>query len=180
MVVLCFAGAIGSGKITLATSVHELMGGAMVSFGDYVRSEAQRQGVEENREGLQSLGATLIVERSWDAFCWDVLSHFHWQTGVNAVIDGVRHEQAVNSLRNIVSPALIVLVFVDINEKERVRRLKSKGLQEKQRLTNVDAHTTESQVHGRLCDIADFHVNGASPTRETASEIVNQIRHQVG
>lgn len=170
-----FAGAIGSGKTTIATTLHQLLGGVFVSFGDYVRAEAQRRGLAEPRETLQDLGESLITEQGWDGFCRDTLAYFGWHHGDPVVIDGVRHVEVVSALRRLVSPEQFALVFVTTAEGVRLERLKIEGLSEHRRRARVEAHSTESQVRGPLPEIANLLVDGALPAYNNARAIVRWL-----
>lgn len=173
-----FAGAIGSGKTTIATTLHQLLGGVFVSFGDYVRAEAQRCGLAESRETLQDLGESLIAERGWDGFCQDTLAYFGWHHGNPVVIDGVRHVEVVSALRRLVSPGRFALVFVTTAEGVRLDRLKTEGLSEDRQCARVEAHSTESQVRGPLAGIAELIVDGALPANNNARTIVRWLAQE--
>jgi dephospho-CoA kinase len=175
MVAVGFAGAISSGKTTLASAVHHLVGGVFISFGDYIRAEARRRRLDENRETLQDLGESLIVELGWDVFCRDTLAHFGWDPGKSTVIDGVRHVEVVSVLRRLLFPQPFALVLVQVDEGTRIERLRCEGLTEDQQRTCVEAHSTESQVRGSLKDITDLRVNGALPSDQVALQIVEWL-----
>lgn len=170
-----FAGAIGSGKTTVATAVHRLLGGV---FGDYVRAEARCRGLAEAREALQDLGEALIAERGWDGFCQDTLAHFCWRPGDLVVIDGVRHVEVVTTLRRLVSPERFALVFVTADDETLVDRLKHEGLADDRRRARVEAHSTESQVRGALPDIADLLVDGTLPADRTARAVLEWLSEE--
>ena len=55
-VVLVFSGQIGSGKSRLSSGVAKALGWSYASFGDYIRSVAHSQGLDDTREILQELG----------------------------------------------------------------------------------------------------------------------------
>jgi hypothetical protein len=49
----------------------------------------------------------------WHAFCGAVLDEALWAPGRSVILDGVRHAEALSTLRDLVSPQRVVLVFVD-------------------------------------------------------------------
>ena len=53
--VVGIAGQISSGKTTVAAEVCKRVNGGLVSFGDVVRNEAMRRGIENERASLQRL-----------------------------------------------------------------------------------------------------------------------------
>src|SRR5574341_206680 len=98
-----------------------------VSFGDHVRAEARRLGLDDSaREVLQAVGEALIGA-GWERFCRSVLAQADWTPGRPLVIDGVRHVQAVETLRPLVAPAALRLVYLEVPESVRERRLRNRG-----------------------------------------------------
>ena len=169
--VLAFSGLIGSGKTTIASVVATVLGWRLASFGDYVRSEAQRRGYDPaTREVLQDLGHNL-ASQGLEGFCRAVLEDAGWRTAEGLVIDGVRHLQALDVLRTLVSPLTLHLVYVQIGTMTRVARLRRGGYDE-QRLSRVDQHETELQVRKALATAADFVVDGALPAHIAAESIL--------
>jgi len=60
--VVAFAGAIGSGKTALSKRVAELLHWPRVSFGDYIRKIAEKNGQDPKDRGvLQKLGQALVT-----------------------------------------------------------------------------------------------------------------------
>ena len=119
--VIAFSGKRASGKSTVSAEVAKALDWKWASFGEYLRSVAKHEGVSDSTETLQELGATLA--RQPDRFCREVLSHWGWQAGEPLVIEGVRHKEILNSLRQLVAPLEARLVFLSIDEQERFRRL---------------------------------------------------------
>src|SRR5262249_10188002 len=123
-IVLALSGKIGSGKTTLSQELADALGWRRASFGEYVRAYAKSQGLDEkSRDVLQAVGQSL-VEKDVVDFCRSVLAHFGWTSGEPLVIDGVRHAAVVDALRQIVAPLDLRVVFVDINEKTRLKRIR--------------------------------------------------------
>jgi len=126
-IVLAFAGRIASGKSTLSMNVARALSWPYVSFGNYVRQVAWSKGLVCSRQVLQNIGATLI-DQGWDRFCRAVLSQVDWDPGQPLVIDGIRHVEAIDMLRQLVAPSKLLLVFVAVSELERKGRLRQRGL----------------------------------------------------
>jgi len=174
--VLAFSGKIGSGKTTLSQQVAAALGWKRASFGEYLSTFAKSQGLEDSRDVLQELGESL-VSRGPDDFCRTVLAHFGWTSGEPLVIDGVRHVAIFEALRRIVAPLELRLVFINVNEDTRLKRLKHTDRDVIDRLQQVEAHSTEREVVGTLPSIAARQIQGDRPAKDVVREIVGWV-HQ--
>jgi transcriptional regulator with XRE-family HTH domain len=174
--VVAFAGRIGSGKSTISSGVAKALGWAHASFGDYLRTVARSSGLDESREVLQELGATL-VSKSADDFCRAVLTHYQWSAGEPLVIDGVRHAEVVEALRSLVAPLELRLVFLDVNDNARFERLERVDESMSRHLAVVEDHSTELEVRGNLSSLANLRLSGEQPVGELVTTVVNWI-HQ--
>jgi hypothetical protein len=116
--VLVFAGRLASGKSTLSAGVAGALGWPYVSFGEYVRQVARSRGLDWSRHVLQELGAALIGQ-DCEGFCRAVLGQTDWDPGQPLVIDGLRHVEAVDVLRQLVAPSTLLLIFITVNEPAR-------------------------------------------------------------
>jgi ribosome-binding protein aMBF1 (putative translation factor)/dephospho-CoA kinase len=175
--VIGFAGRIGSGKSTLSSEVAKRLGWRRASFGDYLRTLAKSSGLDDqSRDVLQYLGSSLI-EKDVDDFCRAVLTHFGWNSGEPLIIDGIRHKEVLESLRKLVAPLDLRMVFLEVDEQERVGRLKAREERIVEHLETVEAHATEQQVKDLLPDLADLRLSKNHPDQDLASTIVNWI-HQ--
>jgi cytidylate kinase len=157
--VLGLSGYRGSGKSTIASYLALSKGFAVVSFGDFVRSEAKRRGIEQSVESLQTLGAQLVQE-------WGILNFSARVLGQeppdrDVVVDGIRHVDALHALRELSAPRRFVSVFVDVGDLERRRRLQER-----------DNHVVESEVR-RLRELADFVI---SATNGEAERLIHELR----
>jgi transcriptional regulator with XRE-family HTH domain/adenylate kinase family enzyme len=174
--VLAFSGKIGSGKTTLCQQMADALGWKRASFGEYLRTVAKSQGLEDSRDVLQELGESLVT-RGPEEFCRSVLVHFGWNSGEPLVIDGVRHVAIFEALRKLVAPLELRLVFIDVDEKTRRARLKQTDRDVLDRLSQVEAHSTERDVVATLPSLASRHVHGDRPVNEVVRELVGWV-HQ--
>jgi transcriptional regulator with XRE-family HTH domain/Zn-dependent peptidase ImmA (M78 family)/adenylate kinase family enzyme len=174
--VLAFSGKMGSGKSTLSQQVADALGWKRASFGDYLRVFARSQGLEESREVLQDLGESLVIKDP-TAFCHSVLTHFQWHSGEPLVIDGVRHAAVLDSLRKLVAPLELRLVFIEIDEGTRIKRLQKIDKSVLDRLAVVESHSTEREVVSTLPALAAWHVQGDRPVDQVVQEILAWV-HQ--
>ncbi len=172
--IIAFAGQRGSGKTTISEGVAKVLNWPRASFGEYLRAAAKRQGLGEATENLQELGATLAEEP--DRFCDAVLTFSKWEAGEPLIVEGVRHESILESLRRKVAPLEVRLVYLDIDETERFRRLSQREFSTEERVTAVENHSTESQVKNVLSEAADFHVSTADSTDVVVGKIIEWIQ----
>lgn len=110
---IAISGPIGSGKTTLAALLSQRLGWPRAAYGDVVRDEAARLGLSHDRECLQQVGAQLIAA-GWEPFTRQVLAREDWTSGKPVIIDGVRHQEAVTTLRVLTTPLPVVVVYLDI------------------------------------------------------------------
>ncbi|MFC1970057.1 AAA family ATPase [Chloroflexota bacterium] len=168
-VVLGFTGPIGSGKSTVSKAIADVLGWPRASFGDYVRSVARERGLRQNRETLQTIGPELI-NAGWGPFCEAVFSQAGWERGSGIVVDGIRHIEAIETIRRMTVPLKFVLVFISIAEADRQSRLVRKGIKDKKEQLRIESHSTETHLSS-LRSKADFIVDGT----QSASELVDLI-----
>jgi len=157
---VAFAGRIGSGKTTLSQGVAERLRWPRVSFGDFVRAEARRLGLDDSRDTLQGLGESLAAG-GWTAFCRAVLAQVVWLPGEAILVDGVRHIEALNALKGLARPSPVYLVYLALDTSIQAARLANNGI-EGAELRRVEAHSTEEQVAFRLRAAADLVVDASA------------------
>lgn len=171
--VIAFSGKRASGKSTVSAEVAKALDWKWASFGEYLRSVAKHEGVSDSTETLQELGATLA--RQPDRFCREVLSHWGWQAGEPLVIEGVRHKEILNSLRQLVAPLEARLVFLSIDEQERFRRLAQREESSQERMKAIEEHSTERQVKDVLPAEADLNIDTSEEPDLVVQKIIEWI-----
>jgi cytidylate kinase len=170
-IVLGFASRMGSGRRELSKQVAQRLALPWVSFGEYIRSLARQQGLGESREVLQSIGEPL-VEGNCERFCRDVLKQVQWEPGQSLIIDGIRHAQVEEALEYLVKPSMLLIVFLDVDNRIRLTRLRQENITESRDVERVESHSTETQVQTVLPRTADFVVKGNQPTEILISKLV--------
>jgi dephospho-CoA kinase len=175
--VLAFAGRMGSGKTTLTTALAEALGCRRASFGDYVRHVVKALSLEQSRENLQRIG-TELLEQDRLAFCNKVLLHSGWKPGDALVLDGLRHAETVDLMRQLVSPLMLKIVYIEIDDDIRLKRLEARGEGEGEALALAQAHSSEQQVTSILAELADLTVDGSEPVQESVRRIVEWSQNQ--
>lgn len=170
-VILAFAGPIGAGKSSVSAEVARYLGCSRASFGDYVRRQAFRRGLDvTSREVLQSVGEALIDE-GVTGFCRAVLLEAGWAPGQPLVIDGIRHVAVLDTLKALVEPCEVLLIYLSVEEKIQLARLRRKGI-EGDRVQRVMQHTTEADVGERLRMRATYTVQSSGSASSVARRIV--------
>ncbi len=176
-IVFGFSGCIASGKTTISEGVANYLGLPRVSFGDYVRKMARHKGLDDSsRDILQSVGESLIIE-GWMKFCKSVLKQVKWEPGQSLVIDGVRHQAAIDTLKLLVKPSLFLLIHININESEQKTRLNRKEIINLQQIKVIENHSSEKDVKSILPNIADLIVDGTYPIDDIILGIISWVKN---
>lgn len=174
--ILAFAGRIGAGKSTISKAVADHYSVKRASFGDTVRHEAERRGINETRVALQDLGDQLIAG-GWDDFCTLVTDSVDWDRSSSLVVDGVRHHGAIEALRRLAAPSRLHLVFIDTPWDRRKAWLIQKG-QDVAEVLAADAHPNESELSAVMWE-ADMTVSNDGSIDE-AVELVISALYEIG
>jgi cytidylate kinase len=171
MCIIAFSGLPQTGKTTLAFRLATALSCKFVGFGDFVRQEAGRRGVEKpTRRDLQDLGEAL-VRADVLGFCRQVLGTVKFVPGEQIVLDGVRHKEVLDSL-TILSPLQpIRLIYLAASVDTRKARSSSTT-----DLTIVDSHRVESQTNKELKAVADLVLYTEGGADETFLRLVSWIR----
>lgn len=169
-IILAFSGYIKSGKTTISQEIANKIDWKTISFGDYLRSIAKQKGLDPSRENLELLGKREI-EQGWESFCKNVLSSVNWKKEENLIVDGVRHKEALDALKNITNPSDIYLIYIDTNLKNRIKR---SGYSES-KLKRFDSHYMEKQVISLIPHISDLIIDGNKKIEEIVLEILEWL-----
>jgi dephospho-CoA kinase len=168
---ICLTGGIASGKTTLADALRAALPGAVrLSFGDVVRRRAQATCAEPTREHLQETGLQLIRE-GWVSFVDELLSGLEGDPAV-LVVEGVRHREAVDTLRTRQPTRRLLLVYVEIADQHRQVRLARRAEPD-----HVLTHNVERDVES-LRAVADVVVQGHRPVDELVAIVRRHITQQ--
>lgn len=172
--ILAIAGKIGSGKSTLTNALSKKLSWSAVSFGSYIRDEAKKMGIEQNRLNLQQLGAELL--KNPEKLCMNVLSSASWNSDQNLLIDGIRHKNILKALYKLKPNLKIIFIYVDIKEDTRIKRLKKRTSDDYKILKEIESHSTEVDVINILQNNADIIVDGELPTNDLVQKIVSKLK----
>jgi dephospho-CoA kinase len=154
------SGLIASGKSTFARALARRYSLKLIGFGEYVRGEAQARGLDAaDRRVLQDLGQSL-VDQDVKSFVGGVFDHANFSPTERIVLDGIRHETVWDEIVAFATRqgSSAKLIFLEIPEEERRRRLSVRGLPQDQ-ANAQDTHASEADVRDRLLDRADFRLD---------------------
>ena len=104
---------------------------------------------------LQAIGEELEATDP-AMFCRAVLDDAGWNPGESAVVEGIRHVRIWETLKNLVAPQSIFLVYLEAPEELRRARLEERGAQEADYLEKAEAHSTERDVIAELPQLANI------------------------
>lgn len=165
---LALSGKIGVGKTTVARCLVGHLGAAYMGFGDFVRADAERLGVELTRRRLQDLGDSLIATLGADGFVGEVAAHAGVQPGLRVVVDGVRSPEIIAAVKALAAPAQLHVVHLEIPEELRLERLRQRGLRVDE-VAAADEHPSE-QALSAIRDAADL-ITASRDSRAICREI---------
>ncbi|MFC1611494.1 AAA family ATPase [Myxococcota bacterium] len=172
--VVGISGGIGAGKTTISTELASRLGWRRTSFGDYVRKVAVQRGLGTDRSALQRTGEDLI-EQGWERFVEAVLKSCGWSQGFPLVVDGIRHVEALQTIRHLVAPQPTFLILLELDEGERESRTKSRDGAASAHLAEADSHSTETQVPRELRECADLVLDTRRPVEELVGAVMQHI-----
>jgi dephospho-CoA kinase len=173
--VLALSGRTKAGKSTVAGALAGTLGWPSASFGDYVREEARLRNEPAEREKLQQLGAELIVALGWRQFSRRALAHARLDgDSVPCILEGIRHLEALTTLRELFAPAPVYLIYLDISDHQRNRRLAAEGVSVG-RAAAWERHSTERDTQGVLAAYADLVVPATEQPKSCVSTILNWL-----
>ena len=170
--VVAFAGRIGAGKSSVSAAFAEDRGWKFASFGAFVRKTATGRGVDHSRESLQAVGAELEANDP-ALFCRAVLDDAGWRADELFVVEGIRHVRILDTLKSLVAPQTVFLVYLEAPEELRRTRLQERGAQEAQHLERAETHSTERDVIAELPQLANLVLSTEGAEVE---DLVRQIK----
>lgn len=170
---LCFSGQIGSGKSSVSTAVAEALGWRRTGFGDYLRGEIVRTGGDpDDRKALQDLGQGL-VEADAAAFCRDVLAAGGFEPGDDYVIDGIRHVNIFEILRQAAAPSSAKLLFLGAGEVTRSGRVQIRA--DAADFARASAHRVEAELRDALPHRADAVIDADQPMEHVVRDCLEWV-----
>lgn len=176
--ILCIAGRIASGKSTVTSAVSGALHWRAFHFGSYVRALAEEMGLGEAQRDLQDLGQRL-VSRDPLEFTRGFLAKSAWKKGESVVIDGLRHNEVLQSLQGLTSPAEVLLIYLVADYQTRLTRFLARGRGSRAQFDEVEEHPVERQATV-LEDRADLILDGRLPIPELVSQVSSFVHQKEG
>lgn len=175
-IVVCFSGRISIGKTSVSKALAQRLNCPWTGFGDYVRTIAAKRGLDpECRDVLQALGALLIEEQGFQSFCREVLAAANWPGDRPLIVDGIRHVEALEAIKQLLASTHVLLVHLAIESETALRdRTVQRGLEFGKRAT-WEAHSTERQVLSTLPEYADLIISADLPLPDILQRVIEFI-----
>jgi dephospho-CoA kinase len=89
------------------------------------------------------------------------------------VIDGIRHVEAVHTLRVLTAPSHLAVVFVETPVQIRKARLLAR--EPGASFNVVDTHPVERETQTTLMQVAGYTVDGTLAVEEASSRLLEQL-----
>jgi hypothetical protein len=160
----------------LAAALASNLGWPSASFSNYVRAEARRRAIEEKRLELQDLGASMIETLGPTTFVEGMLEHAGLMIPADAplLVEGVRHSAVFEALCALASPVPARLIYLDVSDAERNRRLALEGVSAAEG-REWEEHSTEHDVINHLPPAADLIVDADMPPDFVAKRVLDWL-----
>lgn len=125
---------MSSGKSTLGEQLAKSLDLPRVAFGDYVRGQAQRRGLDAERRRLQTLGTEQLDSLGPGGLCRAAAQWARVDLDATGVVwDGVRHVAVADALRKLQTPRPFYLIGLRPPEADRQRRVEAEAGSAQQR-----------------------------------------------
>lgn len=144
---IVISGKIASGKTTLAKRLVTEFNAEYISFGEYIRNEATKQGYKLSRENLQNLGEYLINKNGYYNFVLNVFNYFtnpFQSDNKIIVIEGVRHVDILKEIKKI--SRTNITIFLDIEKNQLCKNIEHRDSFDSQTLNRFLEHNIEAGV----------------------------------
>jgi len=152
--IIALAGPSKAGKTTLGKMLATSFGVPFASFGDHLRNEARRIGLENaSPQRLQNLGMEKIAKDT-KGFCKAVLEEGGFVAGRGIVLDGIRHMAALRAIESLAPEQSVKLVYLDSSLVDRMKR----SLLTANEIQEIDSHSVELD-QSLLKSSADIVIN---------------------
>jgi dephospho-CoA kinase len=168
--IVALSGLPGVGKSTLGKALAEYWDGALLSFGEYVRSLARERNAPLDRATLQAIGNDEVTNHA-RAFVVAALATVDPTRSV-IVIDGVRHAVVLDHLQALGAErkAKVRLVHLELADESRLNRLAARGVGRGAARAET-THASEQDVQYVLPARADMVLNADQPLKMLVAQI---------
>lgn len=171
--IITISGASGTGKSTLAAALAATLGSNPISFGEFVRDKARKQGIASDRSILQELGEASVradPDKFVDAFLeW---ASANWKSPL--IVEGVRHLVVDQALRERAERRGCNYVRVHLRAPDGLRARRRTG-GDVDALRELDRHPVETEALGPLETGADFVIDSDADMTPLTSAILESV-----
>src|SRR5207302_493379 len=101
-----------------------------------------------------------------------VIAQSFWRPGQPLVIDGLRHAEVFNALRNLLKPMDVFEIYLDADIPTREARLRERGEVHVDGVKEIDSHIVEQQLLTILPGLAERTMDANGPENEQVDELV--------
>jgi len=164
-------GHISSGKSSIIHYLSKTYGWDTVSFGSFVRREAEARNLPSTRQAYQDLGFELFSNLGASKFLEQVVA-FHQPRSTTHLFDGVRHPSIVTALRNLYGSVFVA--YLAVEDRMRYERFlarlapQDEGLSFEEFLA-ISRHPIEQGISD-LAPIADIVTDASLPLTAIISQ----------
>jgi adenylate kinase family enzyme/ASC-1-like (ASCH) protein len=155
--VLCISGKIASGKTYVSKIIANDNNWLRCSTSDFLRDILYRNGEPSpTREQLQEAGEGEI-RKGWNSFARNFLDYaISKNSGDYLVVDGIRHIEFFNEIRDIISPKKCLLIYLEVPNEILQSRLLERG----ETLINFNhiAEGNQSKLQNEVDYISDGNI----------------------
>lgn len=181
---LVIIGRIGSGKSTLAKRISKERNLPIASFGAYLRSYCEANGLPGDRDYLQDLGDKFITTEHMDFLC-KVIDHVGSQSNMY-IFEGVRHKVIFDGIKSMCRQ--VEAIFIDVEPHVRYEWVKQDTrthdrFSSFERFLEVDNHNVEQEIESlkQLCSlIINSGISEYAKVSEFAIKIGGENANNVG
>jgi cytidylate kinase len=172
--IIALSGLPGTGKTTLGRALANLTGGKLLSFGDHVRTLAERAGRPLERSELQAIGDAAVAADP-RSFVNDALAGLdnHWNV---LILDGVRHVSVFEALKQFAGQHGVALRLIHLATSAEVRRnrLRERGVSRHDANT-AERHPVEADGRQALSNLADLQVDASESPQHEVDFVMSRL-----
>ena len=167
-------GQIGSGKSTVAAILASRLSCQVVSFGNYIRHMANRDGRPATRSVLQDLGDTLYQKIGASGLLEGALEIAGVKKDETVIFDGVRHIEVLSEIRRRAGKTVAIYLAVGPEERYRRRQSQGTGGLSREEFDAIDHHSVEVEIED-LAKVCDFVIDASPPLPQLESNLPAEL-----
>ncbi|MDA4845249.1 AAA family ATPase [Hoeflea poritis] len=171
------SGKIGSGKTTFIRRLCEEHDFAVASFGTFFRKLAEDRNLPSNREVFQNITDEYFSKHNHIDLVTEVINKSGWNKENKLLLDGMRYAETIPAVSNIIHPVPLFLVYINVSENERIKRIEKRDNLRPNILKQHETHESESAVYKQIISAADLII-GDTDLNDAVAKLYNFIAKQ--